>query len=144
MTLIVRNPNAGFVPHSYFGSLFEDLFQLDPFANRSFNTRDDQVHTQSLEDRHEISIAAPGLKKTDFNIQLKGGKLTISYGACEANQESASIRRTFSKSAFSKIYSVSRDTVPEDIKAKYSAGILKVTVKRPENEVPTEHSIKIN
>ena len=142
MTLIVRNPNAGFVPHSYFGSLFEDLFQLEPFTNRSFNSRDERVHTQSYEDRHEIFIAAPGLKKTDFNIQLKGGKLTVSYDACP--EEGTKASRSFSKSAFSKTYSVSRDIIPEDIKAKYSAGILKVTIKRPESEVPTEHSIKIN
>jgi HSP20 family protein len=142
MTLIVRNPNTGFVPHSYFGNIFEDLFQLDPFIKRSFNTRDDRVQTQSYEDRHEISIAAPGLKKVDFNIHLKGGKLTISYDAC--SKEGADILRAFSKSAFSRSYSVSRDTTPEDIKAKYSAGILKVTVNRPESEVPAEHNIKIN
>ena len=142
MTLVVRNPNAGFVPHSYFGNIFEDIFQLDPFTRRSFNARDDRVHTQSHEDRHEISIAAPGLKKADFNIQLKGGKLTISYDAC--SEENTDIRRAFSKSAFSRSYNVSRDTNPEDIKAKYSAGILKVTVNRPESEVPAEHSIKIN
>jgi HSP20 family protein len=147
MTLVIRNPNAGFVPQTYFGNIFEEWLGLDPLAVqpkalRRLNTRDDCVHTESLEDRHEISIAAPGLKKADFNIQLKGGKLTISYDAC--SEESTDIRRAFSKSAFSRSYNISRDTTPEGIKAKYSAGILKVTVNRPESEVPAEHSIKIN
>jgi len=142
MALIVRNPNTGFVPHSYFGSLLDDFFQLDPLVKRPLNARDDRVHVQSHEDRHEIFIAAPGLKKTDFNIQLKGGKLTISYDACV--EEDTKTCRSFSKSAFSKVYDISSGVTPEDIKAKYSAGILKVIVKRPESEVPIEHSIKIN
>ena len=139
MTLIVRNHNPGFEPHSYFGNLWDD-FQF--LQKRSINTREDRVRVQSLEDRHELSIAAPGLKKADFNIQLKGGKLTISYDAC--TEEDTETSRSFSKSAFSRTYSVSGDTTPEDVRAKYSAGILKVTVNRPESEVPAEHNIKIN
>jgi len=150
MTLVVRNRNhnlnGGFTSHPYFdlGSIFDEILRFDPFTKNSYNVQDERVNIQSHEDRHEISIAAPGLKKADFNIQLKGGKLTISYDACAATQESASARRVFSKSAFSKTYSVSRDTTPEDIKAKYSAGILRVIVNRPESEVPAEHNIKIN
>ena len=139
MTLIVRNHSPGFEPHSYFGNLWDD-FQF--LQKRPLSAREDRVHVQSLEDKHELSIAAPGLKKSDFSIQLKGDELTISYDACA--QEDVKTSRSFSKSAFSRTYSISRSTTPEDIRAKYSAGVLKVTVNRPENEAPAEHNIKIN
>ena len=144
MTLVVRNRNSnrGFAPQTYgFGGIFDDFFDLDPFIKRVGVATDDRVKVKSLEDRHEISIAAPGLKKSDFNIQLKSDKLTISYEACSEESDSP---RSFSKAAFSRVWTVAPGTAPEGIKAKYSAGILKVTVMRPENEVPVEHSIKIN
>ena len=147
MTLVVRNRNlnGGYSPHSYFdlGSVVDDILQFDPFARRSFSGGDTQVRTLSHKDRHEVFVSAPGLKKSDFDIQLKGSKLIISYEACCAKENTEDCR-TFSKSAFSRSYSVSRDTLPEDVKAKYAAGVLKVTISRPESEVPTEHSIKIN
>jgi HSP20 family protein len=144
MTLVVRNRNlnGGYNPHIDLGSVFEEILRFDPFAKRSHSSRDDRVSIRDLEDRHEISIAAPGLKKADFNIQLKADRLSISYDASADEDENS--RRTFSKSAFYKAYSVPEGTVPEDIKAKYSAGILKVIVNRPKVEVPTEHNIKIN
>tara|TARA_R110000824_G_scaffold336840_3_gene523358 strand:- start:189 stop:626 length:438 start_codon:yes stop_codon:yes gene_type:complete len=145
MTLVVRNRNlnGGYDPHIDIGSVFEEILRFDPFAKRSHSSRDDRVSIRDLEDRHEISIAAPGLKKADFNIQLKADRLSISYDASVDEDENSQVRM-FSKSAFYKAYNVSEGTVPEDIKAKYSAGILKVTVNRPKVEVPTEHNIKIN
>jgi HSP20 family protein len=146
MTLVVRNRNlnGGHIPRSYFdlGSVFDDIFQFDPFTKRSHSVDNGQVKVQSFEDRHEISIAAPGLKKSDFNIQLKADKLTISYDAC--GEEETETPRSFSKTAFSRSWTLSKGMIPEGVKAKYTAGVLKVTVTRPEDEVPTEHSIKIN
>jgi|10_taG_2_1085330.scaffolds.fasta_scaffold07069_5 HSP20 family protein len=145
MTLVVRNRNlsGGFVPRAYsFGSILDDFFFSDPLAKRPPSADDDQVKVRSFEDRHEISIAAPGLKKSDFNIQLKADKLTISYDACD--EQEAETSRSFSTMAFSRSWSLAKGIIPDGIKAKYNAGVLKVIVARPEDEVPAEHSIKIN
>jgi len=145
MTLVVRNRNfnGGLAPQGYgLKNILEDFFDLEPLAKRPIPGQYAQVSAQSFEDRHEISIAAPGLKKSDFNIQLKTDKLTVSYEACEA--QDTDDRRTFSRAGFSKVWTVARGTTPEDIRAKYNAGVLKVIVARPEDEVPAEHSIKIN
>lgn len=144
MTLVIRNRNlnGGYAPHTDIGNIFDEIFRLDPFSRQSRAMKDDKVVIQDFEDRHEIFIAAPGLKKGDFNIQLKTDRLSISYDA--SADEGEGTHRAFSKSAFHKAYSVPGGTTPEDIKAKYSAGILKVIVNRPKVEVPTEHKIKIS
>ena len=90
----------------------------------------------------DLTLLLNALKKADFNIQLKTDRLSISYDASAGEDEES--RRTFSKSALYKAYTVPEGTVPEDIKAKYSAGVLKVIVNRPKVEAPTEYNIKIN
>ena len=139
MTLVVnRNFNRGLRSKTYgFGNIFEDFFDVHPVF-----TGHNCVKVEATESGHQISVAAPGLKKSDFSIQLKDGRLTISYQACDGGEEGK--RRHLSREAFSKSWTVSKGTTPEDISAKYTAGVLKVSVSRPEQEVPEEHNIKIN
>ncbi|HEU5364414.1 MAG TPA: Hsp20/alpha crystallin family protein, partial [Hanamia sp.] len=73
-------------------SFFEDFFNkplLDlfdgGFSGRTMNVP--AVNITERKDDYLVSLAAPGLKKEDFKINLEGNMLTISSEKEEKNEE---------------------------------------------------------
>jgi len=138
MTLIrynLDNLNNIWSTDRFFDSAIDDFF-LKAFPARQKPLG--SIKVNELDDHSEISIAAPGLSKGDFDISLKNNYVTISYK--KSNEENP---RLFSKQAFSKSWSVSQGTKAKDISAKYEAGILTVSIKKNPKTEPKTHSIKI-
>jgi len=117
-----------------FDNMFDDLFWSPPTRKRS----DDCVSKTEFEDRTEISIAAPGIKKEDFSISLKENVIEVSYG--QSTEENP---RAFSKSAFYRSWTLPEGTKIKDVSAQYDAGTLTLKIKKPAKSVPKIHSIKI-
>lgn len=137
MTLIrtkLSNPSSFFwTSPSIFDSMFDEMLNTRPTARQ-----DSAVKINSLEDRTDISIAAPGVKKDEFDISIKEGVLTVSYAQSTEENE-----RTFSQNAFARSWSLPEGTKTKDIAAKYNAGILTLSVKKPKKVEPKIHSIKV-
>jgi HSP20 family protein len=127
-------------PNSFFWTtptIFDNM--IDEMLNTRPTTRQDSpVKISSLEDRTEISVAAPGVKKDEFEISVKEDTLTISYAQSTKENE-----RSFSKNAFARSWSLPEGTKTKDITAKYNAGILTLSVKKPKKVEPKTHSIKV-
>ena len=123
-------------------NLMNDLFVDLDLGPRLQNQRCGQINISTFDDRHEISVAAPGVKKNDFNVSLDNGNLLISYKA--SSKEELKSCRFFTKSAFSKTFKVCKNTSPGDISAKYDSGILTVSVAKPSEEVTSIHAIEIS
>ena len=118
-------------------SLFDSLF--DPFfesvtipRKRTTATVNTKVTTE--DNKHIISVAAPGLDKEDFNITITEGTLTVQTG--EADTE-------FGTSAFTKTWTLPEGTTADKISADYKQGILRVTIEKPEVTVPETVTIKV-
>ena len=138
MTLVRRNTNNidrfFLTAPNIFDNMFDDLFWSPPGRK----TSDEAVSTTEHDDRTEICIAAPGIKKEDFSISLKENIITISY-----NQSTKENPRVFSKSAFSRSWTLPDGTKSKDVSAKYDAGILAVSVKKAKKIQSKTHSINI-
>ena len=138
MTLMRRNTNDFnrffLTAPNIFDNMFDDLFWSPPARKKS----DDCVSRAELEDRTEISIAAPGIKKEDFSISFKENVIEISY-----DQSTEENPRVFSTRAFSRSWTVPDGTKSKDVSAKYDAGILTVSVKKTKKTQPKSHSINI-
>jgi len=138
MTLMRRNTNDFnrffLTAPNIFDNMFDDLFWSPPARKKS----DDCVSRAELEDRTEISIAAPGIKKEDFSISFKENVIEISY-----NQSTEENPRVFSTRAFSRSWTVPDGTKSKDVSAKYDAGILTVSIKKTKKIQPKTHSINI-
>ena len=138
MTLMRRNTNDFnrffLTAPNIFDNMFDDLFWSPPTRKRS----DDCVSKTEFEDRTEISIAAPGIKKEDFSISLKENVIEISY-----DQSTEENPRAFSRSAFSRSWTFPDGTKLKDVSAKYDAGILTVSIKKTKKTQPKIHSINI-
>ncbi len=106
------------------------------------------VNVRATEDEYEIEVAAPGLDKKDFKVEVNNDVLTI---ACEREEskeekEKGFTRREFSYTGFRRSFAIPRNEVDESkIDAAYKDGILKLTLhKREEVKPKPSRMIEIN
>ena len=92
------------------------------------------VNIMENKDDYRISVAAPGLKKNDFNIDVDGNMLTISSEKEESKQEKDAkyTRKEYSYSSFSRSFSLPEEVNQEKIEATYEDGVLKVMLPKKE------------
>jgi HSP20 family protein len=100
----------------------------------SFTKRVPSVNVSENEKEFLIEMAAPGLQKSDFKVEIDNGVLTISSEKEEEkNEEQKNYkRREYSYSSFSRSFVLPENTNPEQISAKYENGVLNVTVPKKE------------
>lgn len=138
MTLIKRN-NSFF---NDFPRLFDDLFGNDLFDWRrnnfsSTSTTVPSVNIKETEDAYQVELAAPGMDKSDFNIDLNGNVLTIKSSKKMENevQEEHYRRREFSYQSFQRSFSLPDNVVdPDQIKASYDKGLLTINIPKVRDE----------
>jgi HSP20 family protein len=94
------------------------------------NTTLPAINIKETDNEYEIEVAAPGMKKTDFKINLDKGQLFISSEKKEekADKESGNYtRREFSYQSFQRSFAIPENLVDgEKITARYDDGILRV------------------
>ena len=97
-------------------------------------------------DQFLIEVAAPGLEKEDFKVELEGQKLIISCQNEEKkNEENLNYRRKeFSFSSFRRTFNITNALDGGKISAKYDQGILTVSVPKKEAEAQSVQTIKIS
>lgn len=85
-------------------------------------------------DSYKLSLAAPGMKKEDFKIQLEGNILTVSAEKEEKKEEKNEKyrRQEYNYSSFSRSFNVPESISKDKIEAHYEEGVLKL--KLPKNE----------
>lgn len=93
-----------------------------------------------------IEVAAPGLQKSDFKLNLDQNRLTISAEKENKAQETNEkyTRREFSYSSFQRTFTLPTTVDGEKINATYADGVLHVELpKREEAKVKPARSIEI-
>jgi len=141
-------------PFQSFPSLIDRFFEgnLMDWNLSNFAELDSTLPAVNVrEDENEIIIdlAAPGLKKSDFNVNYDNGRLTISSEKKDEKTEKEGekiTRREFSYQSFQRSFHVPEDMVNADkINAKYTDGILHVSLpKREETKPKPSKEIKIS
>lgn len=108
-----------------------DFFDLD-FAGRipSINIRENGKD-------FKIDMAAPGLEKKDFKVEVDDGILTISAEKKEETKEEKEhfTRREFSYNSFSRSLRLPENCLPEKIDARYENGVLHLAIPKKEISV---------
>src|SRR5688572_3714451 len=95
MTLVKRNGNM----LNSFPTLFDDFLNRDIFnwglTNFSqTNTTVPAVNIKETSDHYEVEVAAPGMAKKDFKVQLEGNTLTISSEKTSGKEEKENVKYT--------------------------------------------------
>jgi len=135
MTIVKRNGTPSMLP-----DLWDNFFNKDIFGWNSNLANEGQslpaVNIKETNDDYLVEMAAPGMKKEDFKIELDGTALTISSERKEENtnnEEGNYSRREFSYQSFYRTFHLPKDVVDsEKINAKYEDGILKLIIPKRE------------
>ena len=81
-----------------------------------------------------VEMAAPGMSKSDFTIQLEDNKLTITSekkAEKEQNEEDRYMKREFSYQSFQRTFQLQKDVVDADkIAATYENGVLHLVIPK--------------
>lgn len=131
------NGNSNRAVDSWTNNLFDSLFN-DSFISDRLVSRIPAVNIAETADAYAIELAAPGLEKGDFKINVDKDVLTIS---AEKKSEQAADDRKYSKREYSYSSFTRSFTLPDSIDhskidAAYQDGVLKVLVgKREEAKV---------
>jgi HSP20 family protein len=121
----------------------EALDSLHSFQNQFLPS----VNILEKADGFEIEVAAPGLKKENFQINLIKSNLSIAYLEKEKQEETSGkfTRREFRTGSFKRNFTLPQTIENERINALYTDGILKIFLpKREEEKVNSERSIEIH
>ncbi len=135
MSLIKRYEN-----YPAWSNFFNDFFNRDwlDWTTRNFsdtNTTLPSVNIKEGEENYEVEMAAPGLQKKDFRIDLANDVLTISSEKKVENETKKGqqfTRREFSYQSFSRSFTLPNTVDSEKISATYENGILRVLIPKKE------------
>ena len=114
----------------------------DGFAEFDMAVRMPNVNIVENQKDFKIELAAPGLEKKDFHIDIENNILSI---RCEKKEEVKEkkenyTRREFTYNKFERSFRLPENTLPEKIDAKYENGILSLTL--PKKDVPVAKNVK--
>lgn len=132
-------------------SFFDEFFgkELNPglFEDRA-NMSVPAVNVIEDPDNFKIEVAAPGLDKKDFKIDLDNNVLTISSEKeykHEDEKDGKFMRREFAYSSFKRSFTLPESVDAEKIKANYKEGLLYINIpKREEAKQKPPRQISIS
>ena len=137
-----------------FPSLFNRFFEGDlmDWSNSNFagsNSTLPAVNVKENKNEFIIEVAAPGMKKEDFKLDFENGRLTISSELSEETKNDSDekyTRREYYYRSFQRAFTIPENVVDgEKIQARYTDGILNVTLpKREEVKPKPARQIKIS
>ena len=154
-TTIAKRQNGN--PSVSFGNVVDDIFQNSLrhfFDDHLWDTgvpmagRQIPVNVRELENQYEMDVIAPGLKKEDFNLNIEGNVLTISYEQKEQNNsrddKSGWSRNEFLLRSFSRSFTLDDSVDLNNIQATYDNGILHLSLPKTEKAKKLYRKIEIN
>lgn len=129
-------------------NVFDDLF--NDWSVSNFSETDTTLPATNIKENESgflVEMAAPGMEKKDFVINLKDDLLTISSEKKIENEENNDhyTRKEYSYQSFSRSFSLPKNVVDSDkINATYKNGELRISIpKREEAKQKPEKLIEV-
>jgi len=118
----------------YFNNVFDSLFSEAVSKNKMVD-KSPNVNIQENETAYVIELAAPGLKKEDFQINLKRDTLSV---WAEVKTEETQVakdytRKEFDFSSFARSFNLPETADGEKITAEYKDGILVINIGKKDD-----------
>lgn len=126
-------------------SLFDDMF----FGNNDWSglqaVSQPSVNVKENETSFVIELAAPGLQREDFNIEIEHDQLVLSARKEETKAEGDDSykRREFNYSSFTRSFHLDGTIDIDNISAQYNEGILAVNLPKKEEAQKKVKKIEI-
>ncbi len=126
--------NGGSIP-----SLFDDFFRpwnewFDNSGSVGKTMNMPAVNIVENKDDFAVSLAVPGMKKDDFNIDVEGNMLTVSCHKEDKKEEKDArfTRKEYNYASFSRSFTLPEEVNKGKIDARYEDGVLKLALPKKE------------
>ncbi|MFT2008697.1 Hsp20/alpha crystallin family protein [Pontibacter sp. 13R65] len=136
-TLMIKHKNLfPTIPSFFDDSMLRDWFNW-PLTNNTERGSVPAVNIKETNNAYELEVAAPGMSKRDFRVELDNNMLVISAqkenNHEEQDTEENYTRREFTYQSFTRSFALPERLVQaEQIAAKYHDGILHITLPKTE------------
>ena len=143
MTLVkFNNKTRNTAP--YFNNVFDSLFSDALNKNYGVN-KVPNVNIYENENEYKIELAAPGLSKEDFKIDLKKDNLSVwAEKKADPNVQKDYSRKEFEYSSFARSFILPEGVDAEKISAEYINGILNITIGKQDEAKNTHKEIVVS
>lgn len=126
---------------NFFNSSISEIVGSDFIMNRP------NVNVFESEKDYQIELAAPGLEKSDFHIDVEKEQLIVEVKKeVKTEKESTNkkfTRREFDFSSFRRSFHIPETVNVNAIKASYTDGILRLSLPKKEEELAASRKITI-
>jgi len=102
------------------------------------------VNIYKTDSSYEMLVFAPGRIKENFQLNVKGNELTVSYTPPEGFPKFDWIMREYSRGAFGRTFTLDETIDTKNISAKYEDGVLQVSLPVVAGKETTNQEIKVN
>ena len=144
MTLVKFNNQPNNTLMQGFNDVFDSIFN-DTFFTDRMVARVPAVNISETENNYHVELAAPGLKKEDFKLNLDRDNLTISVEQSSDPQENQKnySKREYSYSSFVRSFTLPESADDSKIDATYTDGILRIDIAKREEAKMVRRQIEI-
>ncbi len=140
MNIVKRNNAVNPEFNSLMSNLLSDDFLNWPTPKWGINKSSlPPVNITEDENGFNLQLAAPGMKKEDFKVEVDGESLTISAESKEEKEEKTEnyTRREFGFKSFKRAFVLPENVVNVDgIAASYENGVLSLALPKKEEAKP--------
>jgi len=121
-----------------FDSFFNDFFEGE-FFPKSLNSKGGSLPAANIRETEKgfhVELAAPGMKKKDFNVELNDDLLTIRTEKQDEKEEKDGkyTKREFNYSSFVRSFRLPEEVDIDGIEASYTDGVLSLEIPKKELE----------
>ncbi|ERJ59488.1 Hsp20/alpha crystallin family protein [Sphingobacterium paucimobilis] len=128
----------------FVNSVFDNLFN-DSFISDRLVTRVPAVNITETAEAFAIELAAPGLQKSDFKINVD--KNIISIGVDKSDEaevdEKLYSKKEYSYTSFTRSFTLPETIDYSNIDASYTDGILQVKIGKKEEAIVAKRLIEV-
>ncbi|WP_164122056.1 MULTISPECIES: Hsp20/alpha crystallin family protein [Sphingobacterium] len=128
----------------FVNSVFDNLFN-DSFISDRLVTRVPAVNIIETAEAFEIELAAPGLQKSDFKINVDKNIISIGVEKVEETEtkEKMYSKKEYNYSSFSRSFTLPETVDYSNIDASYTDGILHVRIGKKEEAIVAKRLIEV-
>jgi HSP20 family protein len=133
--IMLARINRNYVP-AYWDDFFNDRF-FNQVKSTTCNGSRPAVNVSEDDKGYTIEVAAPGIDRKNFNLEIENDVLTISTHKQESQEENKQnfLRREFNYETFKRSFQLPETVDQEQIKATHKSGILTLNLPKKEEEV---------
>jgi HSP20 family protein len=144
MSLLLKKTNGGFptlfsdwLNPAMLTSDFIDLDSESPFSALRLGINVPSANVKETAKEYLVELAAPGLERKDFKVEIADHTLNISSEKREERKEEKNgySRKEYSYDSFSRAFSLPDNVIEAKIDAKYQNGILRIVLPKKEVSV---------